>query len=160
MKEILSKLNKETRCYIMSAILFFEGFNQIDDMTEFRGKMCLDVLDLTKEDVENFSIPNYSQIVSHLKTISDPEVKHWVITNTYSPVLKSRRVDAVKTFGTFCADLRWDASEIKKTMELTEKLCELKPVSIYDGVNSTNSGCLSVIVLIITVTVLCAFALI
>jgi len=160
MKEILNKQSKETRCYIMSAILFFEGFNQLDDMTEFRGKMCLDVLDLTKEDAENFPIPNYSQIISHLKPISDPDVKHWVITNTYSPVLKSRRADAVRTFRTFCADLRWDANEIKKAMELTEELCELKPVSIYDGASNANSGCLSVIALIIISTILCAVALI
>jgi len=160
MKEILNKQSKETRCYIMSAILFFEGFNQLDDMTEFRGKMCLDVLDLTKEDAENFPIPNYSQIISHLKPISNPEVKHWVITNTYSPVLKSRRADAVRAFRTFCADLRWDANEIKKTTKLTEELLELKPVSVYDGEKSSSSGCLSVVALIIASTVLCAFALI
>lgn len=157
MKETLCKQSKETRCYIMSAILFFEGFNQIDDMTEFRGKMRLDVLGLTKEDIESFPIPNYSQIVSHLKPISDPEVKHWVIINTYSPVLESRRADAVRAFRTFCTDLRWDANEIKEEMELTEDLLEMKPI---DNGMSTSSGCLSVVALIVVSTILCAVAFI
>lgn len=160
MQEILCKQSKETRCYIMSAVMFFEGFNQVNKMTEVRGDMLLDVLGLTKEDIERFPIPNYSQIVSHLKPISDSEVKHWVITNTYSPVLKSKRADALRAFRTFCADLRWDASEIKKTTKLTEELLELKPVSVYDDVKSSGSGCLSVVALIIVSTVLCAFALI
>lgn len=160
MKETLCKQSKETRCYIMAAVMFFEGFNQINEMTEIRGEMLLDVLGLSKEDMERLSIPNYSQIVSHLKPISDSEVKHWVITNTYSPVLKSKRADAVRAFRTFCADLRWDVYEIKKTMKLAEELLELKPVSVYDGEKSSSSGCLSVVALIIASTVLCAFAFI
>jgi hypothetical protein len=160
MKETLFKQSKETRCYIMAAVMFFEGFNQINEMTEIRGKMLLDVLGLSKEDMERLSIPNYSQIVSHLKPISDSEVKHWVITNTYSPVLKSKRADAVRAFRTFCADLRWDVNDIKKTMKLAEELLELKPVPVYDGEKSSSSGCLSVVALIIASTVLCAFAFI
>jgi hypothetical protein len=159
MQEILCKQSKETRCYIMSAVMFFEGFNQMNNMTEIRGEMLLDVLGLSKEDMERFPMPNYSQIVSHLKPISDSEVKHWVITNTYSPVLKSKRADALMAFRTFCADLRWDVNEIKKTTELTEELCQLKPVSVYDDVKSTSSGCLSVIALFIVSTALFALIL-
>ena len=54
MKEILGKLSKETRCYIMSALLFFEGFDQIDDFSEYRVKMSLDVLGLSRIDMECF----------------------------------------------------------------------------------------------------------
>lgn len=158
MKEILCKQSKETRCYIMAAIMFFEGFNQIDEMTDFRGKMLLDVLDLTKEDMERFPIPNYSQIISHLKLISDSEVRHWVIHNTYSPVLKSRRADALRTFRIFCADLRWDINAIKKDIELVEELAGIKPFD--NGVERTGSGCLSIIVLVVVSTMLFVFALI
>ena len=157
MQKILCQQSKETRCYIMSAVMFFEGFNQINEMTEIRGNMLLDVLGLTKDDIESFPMPNYSQIISHLKPISDPEVKHWVISNTYSPVLKSQKADALRAFRTFCADLRWDVNDIKKTTELTEDLCGLKPVSIYDGVNNTSSGCLSVIALIVVSTTVFAY---
>ena len=128
MKEILGKLSKETRCYIMSALLFFEGFDQIDDFSEYRVKMSLDVLGLSRIDMECFQMPDYSQIVTQLKGISDSEVQDWIITNTYSPVLRSRRIDALKAFGVFCFDLKWDINEIKETMKVTEDLCELKPI--------------------------------
>ena len=173
MEEILGKQNKETKCYIMSAVLFFKGFNQIDDMTEVYGKMLLGVLGLSKEDVERFPMPDYSQIVSHLKPISDSEVRRWIIRNTYSPVLKSRKTEALQAFSTFCSDLNWDANEIKETTELVEELENLKPIS--SSVNSTRlgmdtstglntssksgSGCLSVIALIIVSTALFAFSL-
>lgn len=159
MKEILCKQSKETRCYIMSAVMFFEGFNQVNKMTEIRGEMLLDVLGLTREDIERFPLPDYSQIVSHLKAVSDPEVRSWVIRNTYSPVLKSKRADALKAFRMFCADVRWDANEIKEKMRSTEELYDMKPID--NGVKSTtNSGCLSIIVLIVISTVLFAFAII
>lgn len=148
MKEPLGKLSKETRCYIMSALLFFEGFNQVDDFSEYRVKMLLDVLGLTRMDMECFQMPDYSQIVEQLKKITDSEVQYWMITNAYSPVLKSRRIDALKAFSVFCLDLKWDINEIKDTMKLTEELDELKPIDDVEkymrvGRNST-SGCLTV----------------
>ena len=159
MQEILCKQSKETRCYIMSAVMFFEGFNQINEMTEVRGEMLLDVLGLTKEDIERFPMPDYSQIISHLQPISDPEVRSWVIRNTYSSVLKSKRADALKAFRMFCADLKWDANEIKEKTKSTEELYDMKPID--NGIKSTTgSGCLSVVALIIVSTVLCAFAVI
>ena len=79
----------------MAAIMVFEGFKPMDAMTEINGKMLLDVLGLTKADMEGFPMPEYSQIVEHIKPITDSEVRHWVITNTYSPVLRSRRRDAL-----------------------------------------------------------------
>ena len=163
MKDILSKQSKETRCYIMSAILVFEGFKQLDAMTEIRGEMLLDVLGLTKADMDSFPIPEYSQIVTHLKPISDSEVRHWIITNTYSPVLKSRRKDALNAFKNFCSVLRWDA-EAKESMALTEELEGIKPID--NGVknkrtgSSAGSGCLSVIALIIVSTAIVSFTLI
>ncbi len=158
MKKILCKQNKETRCYIMSAVLFFEGFKQQDDMTEIRGEMLLDVLGLTKADIDSFSKPNYSQIVTHLKSISDSEVKHWIITNTYLPVLRSRRKDALNAFRKFCSDLSWD-TEAKESMKLTEELEGLKPIDNSYNNRETGSGCLSVITLIIVSTTLFAFTI-
>ena len=110
----------------MAAVMFFEGFKPMDAMTEIHGEMLLDVLGLTKADMESFPMPEYSQIVEHIKSITDSEVRHWIITNTYSPVLKSRRRDALNAFRNFCSDLKWD--EIKESMELTEELEELKPI--------------------------------
>lgn len=160
MKEILGKQSKETRCYIMAAIMVFEGFKQLDDMTEFYGEMLLDVLGLSKADMASFHVPDYSQIIEHLKPITDSEVRHWIITNTYSPVLKSRRKDAQNAFKKFCSDLKWD--EIKESMELTEELLGLlepdNEIRSIGGGSKTSSGCLSVIALIIVNTVL--FALI
>lgn len=126
MKEILGKQSKETRCYIMAAVMVFEGFKPMDAMTEIHGEMLLDVLGLTKADMESFPMPEYSQIVEHIKSITDSEVRHWIITNTYSPVLKSRKQDALNAFRNFCSDLKWD--EIKESMKLTEKLDGLKPI--------------------------------
>lgn len=166
MKEILGKQSKETRCYIMAAVMVFEGFKPMDAMTEIHGEMLLDVLGLTKADMESFPMPEYSQIVEHIKSITDSEVRHWIITNTYSPVLKSRRRDALNAFRNFCSDLKWD--EIKESMELTEELEELKPIdsesmnmeasprmSSATGSN-TSSGCFSIIALIIVSTALFA----
>ena len=166
MKEILGKQSKETRCYIMAAIMVFEGFKPMDAMTEIHGEMLFDVLGLTKADMEGFPMPEYSQIVEHIKPITDSEVRHWVITNTYSPVLRSRRRDALNAFRNFCSDLKWD--EIKESMDLTQELEELKPIDNV-GMNmgassrmnsnmrpSSSSGCLSVIVLIIVSTALFA----
>jgi hypothetical protein len=166
MKEILGRQSKETRCYIMAALMVFEGFKQLDDLSEIHGEMFLDVLGLTKSDMNSFAMPDYSQIVSHLKPITDTEVMHWIITNTYSPVLKSRRIDAQNAFKNFCSDLKWD--EIKESMELTEELEELKPIdseSMNMGANprmssatgsNTSSGCFSIIALIIVSTALFA----
>lgn len=150
----------------MSIVMVFEGYNQINEMTELHGEMLLDVLGLSKEEIERFPMPkDFSQIVAHLKPISDPEVRHWIIRNSYSPVLKSRRRDALRDFRTFCSALEWDAKEIKETMELTEELDGLKPIdggvmSVNNGSGSnTGSGCLSVIVLVIVSTLLCSFIL-
>ena len=159
MKKILCKQSKETRCYIMSAVMNFEGFKQPDDMTKIRGEMLLDVLGLTKADMDSFSMPSYSQIVTHLKSISDSEVKHWIITNTYSPVLKSRRKDALNAFKKFCSDLGWGA-EVKESMELTEELEGLKPIDYSYKNRETGSGCFSVIILIFVSTALFAFSII
>lgn len=149
MKRILSKLSKETRCYILSALMFFDGFEELDYTTEIIGEMHLDVLDLTKSDVENFAIPSYAQIVAHIKSISDYELRDWIITNTYSPVLKSRRNDALQTFFKFCSDLGWDANEIKDTMKTTEELWDLKPMNYnlrnVPANNDATSGCFSTI---------------
>lgn len=178
MKEILCNLSKETRCFIMSAILFFEGFKKIYESSEIHGIMLLDVLGLTKEDMEDFHMPDYSQLVSNLKTISDPEIRHWIITNTYSPVLQSQSIDALKTFKNFCSDLNWDAKEIRETMDLTEELEDLKPIDIgakmteprITSSSSTNlnsgsrsssgSGCLVIFGLIIISTAIISIALI
>lgn len=160
MKETLCKQSKETRCYIMAAVMVFEGYKGIDELTEIDGEMKLNVLGLTKDDIERFPMPkNFTQIVAHLKPISDSDVRHWVICNTYAPVLKSRRSDALRDFRTFCVALGWDAKEIKEEMELTEELFKMKPID--NGMSaSTGSGCLSVVGLIIVSTLLCAFALI
>lgn len=150
----------------MSIVMVFEGYNQINEMTELHGEMLLNVLGLSREEIERFAMPkDFSQIVAHLKPISDPEVRHWIICNSYSPVLKSRRRDALRDFRTFCSALGWDAKEIKETMELTEELDGLKPIdggvmSVNNGSGSnTGSGCLSVIALIIVSTLLCSFIL-
>ena len=162
MKEILSKQSKETRCYIMAAIMVFQGYEGVDEMTEIFGEMKLDVLSLSKEDLERFPIPqNISQIVNHLKLISDPEVRDYVITNTYSPVLKSRRRDALSNYRAFCRSLGWPVKEIKESMEMTEEIYNMKPVDNgIDGVLGPNqrSGCLSVIALVILSTILLAFS--
>lgn len=161
MKEILCKQSKETRCYIMAAVMVFEGYKGIDDMTEIDGEMKLNVLGLSKEEIERFPMPkNFSQIVAHLKPISDSEVRHWVICNTYAPVLQSRRRDALRDFRLFCTALGWNASEIKEEMELTEELFDIKPIDNGGaGKGSMScSGCLSVIVLVIICTTLMAFS--
>ena len=51
MKEILGKQSKETRCYIMAAVMVFEGFKPMDAMTEIQGEMLIVVLGLTKADM-------------------------------------------------------------------------------------------------------------
>ena len=151
----------------MSAIMVFEGFQPINPMTEIHGEMLLDVLGLTKLDIESFPMPDYSQIIDHLKPISDLEVKQWIITNTYSPVLKSRRTDALEAYRAFCSDLKWDTDLIKETMRLTEDIAGMKPID--NGVwstgsrigtrstTSTGSGCLSIIILFIVSTALFVF---
>ena len=169
MKRILDRQRKETRCYIMAALIFFEGFKQLDDMTEIRGEMLLDILGLTKSDMDSFPMPDYSQIVSHLRPITDTEVMHWIITNTYSPVLRSRRTDALNAFRNFCSDLKWDKTIIDESIELTENLEGMKPTdsgisSSARGLNSnkstsTGSGCLSVIAIIFASTALFAFTI-
>ena len=162
MKEVLCKQSKETRFYIMAAVMIFDGYNGIDEMTEIYGKMTLDVLGLSKEEIERFPMPkNFSQIVDHLKPISDPVVRDWIICNTYSPVLKSRRRDALRDFRTFCNALGWDAKEIKESMELTEELDNLKPIENGMGAStssSSNSGCFSIIALVLVSTILLAFS--
>lgn len=158
MREILCRQSKETRCYIMAAVLVFEGYGDVDELTEIDGEMKLNVLGLTKEDIERFPMPkDFAQIVAHLKPISDPDVRHWVICNTYAPVLKSRRIDALRDFRMFCVALGWDAKVIKEEMELTEDLFEIKPID--DGVKSSNSGCISAISLFIVGTALLVFTL-
>ena len=133
----------------MASIMVFEGFKQLDAMSEIHGEMLLDVLGLSKADMDSFPIPEYSQIVKHIRPITDSEVRHWIITNTYSPVLRSRRKDAQNAFRNFCSDLGW--SEIRESMELTEELEGLKPLDngkmSSGGGSNTSSGCLSVIVL-------------
>ena len=149
----------------MSAVLFFEGFGQAGGMMNSSCiELSLDVLGLTESDMERFPTPDYMQIISHLKDISDPEVRHWIISNTYVPVLRSRRVDAMKAFNTFCSDLGWNVNEIKENMELIEKICELKPVECNVGamdcnLKSAGTGCFSVIVLIVIGIALSAFTL-
>jgi len=161
MKEVLCKQSKETRCYIMAAVMVFEGYKGIDDMTEIEGEMKLNVLGLSKEEIERFPMPkNFSQVVAHLKPISDPEVRHWVICNTYAPVLQSKRRDALRDFRSFCSALGWNAAEIKEEMELTEELFDIKPIDNGTSANSRScSGCLSIIVLVIICTALVAFTI-
>ena len=168
MQEILCKQSKETRCYIMSALMFFEGFKELDGISETRGKMSLDVLGLSKTDIESFPMPDYSEIVSHLSPISDSEVRHWIISNTYSPVLRSRRRDALKAFRTFCSDLGWNVNEIKETTELIEEIEDIKPIdngvtnasSIGNDTKGSGLGCFGVIALVIACSLLCSFLLI
>lgn len=153
MKEVLCKESKELRCYILSAVLFFEGFKQMDDMTEIHGKMILDVLGLTQDEVERFPVPKYSQILLHLRPISNPEVRQWIIGAVYAPVLKSRRTDAQKAFESFCFDLKWDISEIKDSMKSIENLFELKPINSstntsYSRKTTNNVGCLFTLIAI------------
>lgn len=89
--------------------------------------------------------------MAHIKSISDYELRDWIITNTYSPVLKSRRNDAFQTFLKFCSDLGWDANEIKDTMKTTEELWDLKPMNYnfrnVPANNDATSGCFSTIAL-------------
>jgi len=165
MKEVFSKQSKETRCYIMSAVMVFEGFKGVDDMTEIRGEMLLDVLGLTKEEIERFPMPSYAQLIAHLKLISNPEVRDWVITNTYSPVLRSRRNDALHDFRTFCDDLGWNKKEIKDSLDLIEEIEGIKPIDNGAKLGSHNNsssgtGCLSVIMIVIVSTIICSFVLI
>lgn len=153
MKDVLCKESKELRCYILSAILFFEGFRQMDDMTSIHGKMILDVLGLTQDEVERFPTPKYSQILLHLRPISNQEVRQWIIDAVYAPVLKSRRIDAQKAFESFCYDLKWDINEIKDCMKTTEDLFELKPINssieTSDSRGTTNNvGCLFTLIAI------------
>lgn len=158
MKQRLSALSKETRCYIMSAIMVFEGFNGVDAMTETQGEMSLDVLGLSKEDIMSFPMPEYSQIISHLKIINDPEVRHFILSNTYLPVLRSQKADAYRAFKQFCSDLKWSSSEVKESMELTEQISDIKP--LYNITGSSKSGCLTVIVFAILSSTLLAFTVI
>ncbi len=123
MNEVLCKQSKETRCYIMAALLYFDGYKGDDEMSEIDSIMRLDVLGLTKEEIGRFPMPKkLDQIVAHIKTISDSEVRHWVIRNTYVPVLQGKRRDALRDFNLFCEALKWDAKEIKEDMQLTEEL--------------------------------------
>lgn len=159
MNEQLSNLDKETRCYIMSAIMVFEGFNQIDSMTEIRGEMNLDALGLSKEDIVNFQMPEYSQVVSQLRNITDSEVRHYIISNTYLPVLRSQNKDAFRAFRQFCSDLGWDSKEVKESMDITESISDLKPIKDIPN-NSSKAGCLTVVVFVIVSTTLLAFTVI
>ena len=157
MTEIFCKQSKETRCYIMAAVLVFEGYKEIDELTEIKGQMALDVLGLSREEIEQFPMPTYSQLVAHLMPISDYEIRHWVIANTYSPVLRSRRKDALNDFKRFCLDLKWDIKEIKDEMECIEELENLKPI---DKGDSSSSGCFTILILVLVCTVLFAFTII
>lgn len=159
MKDTLCRQSKETRCYIMAAVMVFEGYKGIDEMTEIEGEMKLDVLGLSKDDIERFPMPkDFSQIVTHLRPISDPEVRHWIICNTYTPVLQSRRKDALRDFKSFCTALGWNANEIKEEMKLTEELLDIKPlVNGMRAKSQSGSGCLSIIVFVIICTTLVAF---
>ena len=165
MQDILCRQSKETRCYIMAATLFFDRFNPTDAMAEINEELCLDVLGLTKEDMQSFPMSDYPQIASHLEHISDPNVRHWVITNTYAPVLKSGKAEAMNAFKKFCSDLGWDSNEIKESMESTEVLYELKPTesgsrstgSAGNASGGTDSGCLFVVALILLSSLLCSF---
>lgn len=106
---------------------------------------------------------NFSQIVAHLRPISDSEVRRWIICNTYSPVLESRRSDALRDFRAFCISLGWDAKEIKEEMELTEELLRIKPIDNGLGtgsVSNPSSGCLSVIAILFIMAILCSFVII
>ena len=141
----------------MAAVMVFEGYKEIDELTEILGQLALDTLGLSREELEQFPMPTYSQLIAHLRPITNHEIRDWVITNTYSPVLKSRRKDALDDFKRFCLDLNWDVKEIKDTMELVEELGRLKPID--NGVSS-NSGCLSVLILALVCTVLFAFTII
>lgn len=156
MRDSFCELSKETKCYIMAAIMVFEGYKGIDEFTEISGQLSLDVLGLSREELEQFPMPTYPQILAHLMPISDPEIRDWVITNTYSPVLKSRRKDALNDFKRFCLDLNWDVKQIKETMELVEEIENLKPID--NGASS--SGCFSVLALALVCTALLAFAII
>ncbi len=161
MKEILSKQSKETRCYIMAAVLVFEGYKGVDELTEVEGEMKLDVLSLTKEEMEKFPMPkDFSQIVAHLRPISDTDVRHWVITNTYSPVLQSQRKDALRDFRAFCVALGWNPKEIKEDMELLEDLLEIKPISSTEGVRAVSkSGCFPIIAMFVVFAMLLSFTM-
>ena len=139
--------------------MVFEGFNQIDSMTEIRGEMNLDALGLSKIDIVSFQMPDYSRVVSNLKSITDPEVRHYIISNTYLPVLRSHRKDAFRAFRQFCSDLGWDTKEIKESMEITESISDLKPINDVPNVSS-KAGCLTVVAFVIVSTTLLAFTVI
>ncbi len=80
------------------------------------------VMDLSEEEIKKFNIPDYDSLISHIKNNSDDDIKHWIITNTYKYVLKSRRSDAEPAFKAFVNDLKWDKNMIKESMALCKEL--------------------------------------
>ena len=127
---ILCKQSKETRCYIISALMLFDGYHQIDEMINEGGQLYLDALGLTIEDVRKYPMPDYAQIVSHLKPISDSVVRNWVIMHTYASVLNFATFESLNMFEKFCLDLKWDPDEIEECMDFSEELSRIPPLRL------------------------------
>lgn len=140
MKEIFINQDKETRCYIMAAIFFFQGYSEVDDYSVWRGDQNLDMLGLSKRDMEIFPIPNYNKLLTNLRNISDKEIQSFIVGRTYREVLVSGRKDALQHFQVFCIDLKWNIRDIEESMQVTEELYEIKPVFNPYPLSSTNSN--------------------
>ena len=121
MQEKFQALTKEERLYIVAAVFFFAGFAPTSLSSSEMWLLC-SVMDLSEEEIKKFNIPDYDSLISHIKNNSDDDIKHWIITNTYKYVLKSRRSDAEPAFKAFVNDLKWDKNMIKESMALCKEL--------------------------------------
>ena len=140
MKEIFINQDKETRCYIMAAIFFFKGYSEVDDYSVWRGEQNLDMLGLSKRDMDIFPIPNYNKLVTNLRNISDKDIQDYIISNTYDEVLLSKNREALQLFIVFCLDLKYNLKDVEESMQLMEELREIKPVFNPYPLSSTNSN--------------------
>lgn len=140
MKEIFINQDKETRCYIMAAIFFFEGYRGVYNGIEILIEGYAERLGLSYTDMENFPKPDYDTLVTNISKITDKDIQHFVIRCTYLSVLESKRNDALHHFKMFCLDLKWDVQYIEEIMRLTEELLETKPVFNPYPLSSTNSN--------------------
>ena len=75
-------------------------------------------------------MPDYAQIVSHLKPISDSVVRNWVIMHTYASVLNFATFESLNMFEKFCLDLKWDPDEIEECMDFSEELSRIPPLRL------------------------------
>lgn len=160
MKEIFINQDKETRCYIMAAIFFFEGYRGVYNGMEIVIEGYAERLGLSYTDMENFPKPDYDTLVANLSKIKDRDIQHFVIRCTYLSVLSAKRKDALQHFRMFCSDLSWDMEYIKEIMKITEEVSGLKPISDteipknYIPENNSNNGCLRFFIIFVIAFIL------